>query len=157
MKRTTQLANRFREVMLHGTWIANTNYQQQLSNLDWQTATTQYATLNTVALLAQHIHYYIAGLKQVLEGGPLDIRDKYSFDFPAMESQSQWRRFLQQFFDDAGAFAQLIEQMPEEKLAAPFVEERYGTYERNLEGMIEHCYYHLGQTVLITKLVKARN
>lgn len=43
---------------------------------------------------------------------------------------------------------------PEEKLKEAFVEEKYGTYQRNLEGMIEHSYYHLGQIVLIKELLK---
>ena len=35
-----------------------------------------------------------------------------------------------------------------------FVDEKYGTYLRNIDGMIEHAYYHLGQVVLIKKLLE---
>lgn len=155
MKSTVELANRLRAVVLNGTWIANTNYQHQLTNINWQTATHRYAGLNSVAVLVQHLHYYIAGLKRVLEGGTLDISDRYSFDFPEIASELQWQELLQRFFRDAASLALLIEQMPEQKMAEVFVDERYGTYERNLEGMIEHSYYHLGQVVLILKLLKA--
>ena len=44
--------------------------------------------------------------------------------------------------------------MTEEKLEEIFVDEKYGTYKRNIEGMIEHCYYHLGQISLINKMIK---
>ena len=37
---------------------------------------------------------------------------------------------------------------------AIFVDEKYGSYERNLDVMIEHCYYHLGQVMLIKKLFR---
>jgi uncharacterized damage-inducible protein DinB len=153
MQSTQELANRFREVILNGTWIANTNYKYQLTGLDWQIATTKVGSLNTIALLAQHIHYYINGVRNVLKGGSLDIRDKYSFDFPPIESQEQWEAFLSRFWNDSEEFALLVEQMPEEKLSEAFVDEKYGTYQRNIDGMIEHSYYHLGQITLIKKML----
>lgn len=154
MEDTYQLAKRFREVILDGTWIANTNFKHQLTELSWEIATTKFNSLNTIAVLAQHIHYYINGIMNVLKGGSLDIKDKYSFDFAPIESQEQWEHFLTKFWNEAEEFALMIEQMPEEKLKEAFVEEKYGTYQRNLEGMIEHSYYHLGQIVLIKKLLK---
>lgn len=153
MNRTVALAKRFREVILSGTWIANTNFRHQLEGLDWQIAIAKQGSLNSIALLTQHIHYYIKGVKNVLEGGSLDIKDKYSFDFPPVESQDAWNAILSKFFSDAESFASLVENLPEEKLDAPFVDEKYGTYLRNIDGMIEHSYYHLGQVVLIKKML----
>lgn len=153
MKSTAALANRFREVILNGTWIANTNYKDQLAGLDWKIATTPVGSLNTIALLARHIHYYINGVKTVFKGGSLEIRDQYSFDFPPISSQEEWDSFLTRFFNDAEEFASVLEQLPEEQLGEAFVDEKYGTYQRNLDGMIEHSYYHLGQIVLIKKIL----
>ena len=153
MKRTSAIANRFREVILNGTWVANTNYRQQLTGLNWEMATTKFDSLNTIAVLAQHIHYYISGVKKVFKGGTLDIKDKYSFDFSPIQSQNAWEEFLAKFWKDAEEFASLIEQMPEEKLKEVFVDEKYGTYQRNIDGVIEHSYYHLGQIVLLKKLL----
>ena len=153
MKTSFEIAKRFREVILNGTWVANTNYKHQLTGLDWKIATAKFQSLNTIAILAQHIHYYINGVKNVFKGGSLDIKDKYSFDFPPMHSQDDWENFLTRFWNDAEEFASLIEQMPEEKLNEKFVDEKYGTYQRNIDGMIEHSYYHLGQIVLLKKMV----
>lgn len=150
-----ELANRLREVYLDGTWIANTNYRQQLEKTDWTVAVRQVGSLNSIALLAQHIHYYINGVKQVLEGGSLDLRDQFSFTFPVIENADQWQQFLGRFFKDAEALASLVEQLPAGKLKESFVDPKYGTYERNLEALIEHGYYHLGQVVLICKFLKA--
>ncbi|MEN2487744.1 DUF1572 domain-containing protein [Flavobacterium sp. B11] len=151
MKSATEIANRFREVILDGTWIANTNFKDQLENLDWKIAVSPIKNLNTIAVLAQHIHYYIKGLNEVFKGGTLDIKDKFSFDFPPIHSQEQWNVFLNRFWNDAEEFASLIEQMPDKKLDEVFVDAKYGTYKRNIEAMIEHSYYHLGQIVLIKK------
>ena len=133
MKNQLQLANRFREVILNRIWIANTNFKDQLENLDYKVATAKFQDLNTISVLAQHIHYYIKGIKNVLLGGDLEIRDKFSFDFPPMESQQQWENFLDNFWKDSEEFAGLIETLPEEKLNADFANEKYGTYIRNLD------------------------
>lgn len=151
MNNSQQIAARFREVILNGTWIANTNYKDQLGNLDWEIATQQFHNFNTIAVLSQHIHYYIAGILKVLNGGTLDIKDKFSFDFPEMKSQQDWLNFLSIFWNDSEKFARYVEQMSEDKLYSVFVDEKYGTYQRNIDAMIEHAYYHLGQIVLIKK------
>lgn len=155
MKKTATVASRFREVILNGTWIANTNYKDQLVALDWKIATTEINGLNTIAVLAQHIDYYINGMKNVLQGGMLNIKDKYSFDFAPIQSQNEWEIFLSKFWNNSEEFAFLIEQMNDEKLDQVFVDEKYGTYLRNIDAMIEHSYYHLGQIVLIKKMMLA--
>ena len=116
-------------------------------------ATAQYGSLNSIALLAQHIHYYINGIKNVFLGGNLEIKDKFSFDFKPMESQLEWEVFLNTFWQDSEEFASLIEQMAETKLDEVFIDAKYGSFQRNIDAMIEHSYYHLGQIVLLRKLI----
>jgi len=153
MEKSHQIANRFREVVLNGTWIANTNYKDQLSGLDWKIATTSIQSLNSVAVLAQHIHYYVAGLIAAFKTGSLTIKDQFSFDFPPIESQHEWETFLSKFWLDAEEFASITQQFSEIQMEQPFIDEKYGTLQRNIDGLIEHSYYHLGQIVLIKKMV----
>lgn len=153
MSTTSQLAKRFREVLLDGKWIANTNFKEQLSDVTWEQATTKIDSLNTIAMLTFHVDYYIAGLVNVFEGGDLEIKDKFSFDLPPIESQEQWESLLNKLWQDSEKFANLLEQMPDSKLDEVFVDEKYGTYLRNIDGMIEHAYYHLGQITLIKKMI----
>ncbi|MDG4651868.1 DinB family protein [Chryseobacterium arthrosphaerae] len=154
MSAVSQLSKRFREVLLDGLWIANTNFKDQLSDVSWEQAVIKIDSLNTIAMLTFHIDYYIAGLVQVFEGGDLEIKDKFSFDLPAVKSQEQWESLLNKLWADSENFASLLEQMSDSKLDEVFVDEKYGTYRRNIEGMIEHSYYHLGQITLIRKLLK---
>jgi hypothetical protein len=153
MSLSTQIANRFREVLLNGTWVAGTNFKIQLSDLTWQQAIKKVDSLNTIASLTFHVDYYIAGILSVLEGGPLSIRDKYSFDMPPVKSQEDWEYLLKKLWRDAEKFANMIELMTDDKLNEVFSDKKYGTYQRNFEGMIEHSYYHLGQIVLIKKML----
>ncbi len=153
MESPKQLSTRFRDVILNGKWIANTNFKDQLTQVTWQQANQKVGSLNTLAALAYHINYYIAGVLNVFKGGELEIRDKYSFDLPEIQSQADWENLLNDFWSNAEKFAGHIESMSEEKLEEVFVKEAYGTYRRNIEGMIEHCYYHLGQVSLIRKMI----
>ena len=154
MKSSVQLANRFREVILDGKWIANTNLRDQLSDMTLEEALTKVGNLNTIASLIFHINYYISGVLNVLEGGDLEIRDKYSFDIPTMKSEEDWSELIHKLWINAEGFAGQVECMPEERLDEVFVDKKYGDYRRNIEGMIEHSYYHLGQITLIKKLLR---
>jgi hypothetical protein len=60
---------------------------------------------------------------------------------------------LNKTWEEAENFATLIEQLPESRLWETFTDEKYGHYYRNIHGIIEHTHYHLGQIVLIKKLL----
>lgn len=154
MTQAQKIAARYREVLLDGKWVANTNYKEQLSDLSWQEATRKIGDLNTIAALTFHVGYYIDGLARVLEGGPLDIRDKFSYDFDPITNQEEWDQLRNKLYADTERYTALIAQLSDEKLESGFVKEDYGTYRRNLEAILEHSYYHLGQIVLLKKMVK---
>ena len=153
MTRNITIANRLREVLLNGHWIANTNYKEQIQSVNWQQATQKVDSLNTIAALTYHINYYLAGLFNAFENGRLDISDKYSFDLPAINSEIEWSKLVSEFLTNSEKFADKIEKMDEKIFDLPFIDERYGTFLRNIEGVIEHSYYHLGQISLIKKMI----
>lgn len=147
-----QIAKFFRDAHWGGNWTS-VNLKESLSGLTWKQATTQVYSFNTIAILVFHMNYYVRAVSKVLQGGPLDAKDKYSFDLPPILSQEDWEKLVDKTFVDAENFAVLIEGLPESKLGEIFVDEKYGNYYRNLHGIIEHMHYHLGQIVLIKKMV----
>lgn len=152
MNLPTQIAKHLREVHFGGNWTAS-NLKDHLVGLTWQQATTQVYSFNTIALLVYHMNYYIRAVSKVLQGESLDASDKYSFNLPPIESQDDWENLLDKTWADAENFASLIEQLPENTLWEDFSDNKYGNYYRNLHGIIEHTHYHLGQIVLIKKIV----
>ena len=154
MKLNEYLANRLKEVFTEGKWVAGTNFKDQIFDLDWKIAIQKVENFNTIADLTFHIHYYIAGVTKVLEGGSLDIKDKFSFDSPPIKSKQDWVNLVNKFLSDSEKFISLVENMTDEKLMSNFVDEKYGTYYRNIDAMIEHTYYHLGQILLIKKRIE---
>lgn len=153
METPNQLAKRFKAVILDGKIVAFTNYKELLSDINWQQATQKISSLNTIAALTFHVNYYVEGVNHFFENGSLEIRDKYSFDAPTITSQEDWEALRSRLFDNAITFANHVEGFTNEQLAATFVKAAYGTYRSNIETMIEHCYYHLGQVSLIKKMV----
>ena len=152
MTRNEALATRLKEVLLNGKWIANTNYKEQLAGVGWQQACQRVGELNSIAMLTYHVNYYLGGLITVFDGGELTIRDRYSFDMPEIKSDADWNALVDMFLNNAERITEQIRQMPDALLDQPFVDEKYGSHERNIAAIIEHCYYHLGQITLIRKL-----
>ncbi len=157
MENTAQLASRIREVMLHGQWVAQTNFAQATSDLSWQQAVQKIGSLNTIAALTFHVNYYLAGVLHFFETGNLEIRDKFSFDMPSITDQDGWEKLREELLNTSERFAQHLEGMPQEKLDEIFVDEKYGDYQRNIEAIMEHAYYHLGQVTILRKLIGEGN
>ncbi len=157
MKPSQQLASRFRELFLNGKWITGTNIKSLLSDVSYQQATANILSLNSIYKLTFHINYYLEGVLLVLKGGRLDIKDEFSFDCPEISSEEQWQKLVTALAANAEDFAKHIEALTETQLDAVFVDEKYGSYRRNIEGLIEHTYYHFGQIALIKKIVINKN
>lgn len=152
MNLPAQIAKLFRDVHFGGNWTFS-NLKDNLADVTWQQAITQVYGFNTIATLVYHTNYFVSAVLKVLQGGPLDAKDIYSFDHPPIKSQEDWDKLLAQTWTDAENFASLVEQLPEETLWKDFWDPKYGNYYRNIHGIIEHTHYHLGQIVLIKKIL----
>lgn len=153
MSLTQQIAKHLREVYFGGNWTAS-DFKENLKDVTWQQATTKVYSFNTIATLVYHTNYYVDAILKVLKGDPLDASDRLSFDHPPIQSKEDWEKMLNKTWEDAETLAQLMEQLPEDILLEDFTNKKYGIYYRNLHGMIEHTHYHLGQIVLIRKLIE---
>lgn len=153
MKLNEYLSNRLKEILLDGKWVLGTNFKEQIVSLNWKQATQKVEDYNTIADLTFHIDYYLDGIIKVLKGGTLDIRDKFSFDSPPIKSEQDWKNLVNKFCFDSEEFIELVNKMSNEEIMSDFVDKQYGTYYRNIDVMIEHTYYHLGQILLLKKRI----
>jgi uncharacterized damage-inducible protein DinB len=152
MSTTKQIAKHIRDVHFGGNWTC-VNLKDTLADITWEQATATAYGLNSIAKLLFHINYYISTIVKVLQGGPLDAHDKFSFDCPLIQSQQDWDELRNKAWADAEILAGLTEQLPAEKLTEYFTDQKYGSYFRNLQGVIEHSHYHLGQIAVIKKIL----
>ena len=154
MDRAISLSLRLKELFIDGKWIANTNYTQILADVTWEEAIHKIDSFNTIADLTFHINYYLEGIIQVFQGGTLDIRDQFSFDTPILKNEKDWNTLRSRLHTNANKFIQEVSQLSENQLEKPFTDEKYGSYSRNIEAVLEHSYYHLGQISLLKKRVR---
>lgn len=150
------LARHLRDVHTGGNWTAS-SMRQHLADVTWREAATVVEPLpNTIAVLTYHVHYYVHVLCGVMRGEALAASDEQSFKGPAITDDASWQALVVTVMRDADELADAIERMPPEMLWTTMVDERYGTYYRNIVGTIEHLHYHLGQIVLLKALVRHR-
>ena len=152
MSFAAQLALQFKQLYF-GPSFVGTSLKDALEGVDWEKATKKVDDLNSIAMLVFHINYYISALLKVLKGGPLDAHDKYSYDMSPINSEDDWQELLTKCRKDAEEFISLVEKMTDEELSKPMDTGKYGDWFKNLLIIQEHSNYHLGQIVLIAKML----
>jgi hypothetical protein len=91
---------------------------------------------------------------KVLKGGPLEGTDRDSFNCPPIQSQEDWENLLRKIWQEVEEYTLLSQQVPDDRLDDIFVLEKYGNWYRNLLGIVEHTHYHMGQIVILKKMLQ---
>ncbi len=144
------IAEHIKQVYFGGNWTA-VNLTDTLNGVSWEMATKTVASFHTIAELVFHMNYFVTVMLRVLQGKPLKGNDAESFDCPAINSKEDWETLQKKVFVEVEEFASLVVALPTQQLWELVGDKKYGSYYRNLHGIVEHCHYHLGQIVLIKK------
>jgi hypothetical protein len=89
-----------------------------------------------------------------LQGISPAINERNGFDLPPIKNEDDWKYLIQRCFQSAHDLAEAVKKIPEEKLSELTITE-HSTHYKALHGVAEHAHYHLGQIVLLKKLVKS--
>ena len=152
MKLSVHVAKHFREVHFGENWTG-TSFKEIMEGVTHEQATTKVKDLNTIITLVFHVNYYVAAVLKVFQGEALNAKDELSFDHPILNSEEEWHAFLAKVWKDAEQFAIEVEKLPDDCFDKDFTDKKYGSYYRNITGIIEHTHYHIGQISLIKKLL----
>lgn len=148
-----QLAKHLRDVHFGGNWTT-VNVKTTLADVSWEEAKMNVYGIHSIAALTFHMSYYLGVIRTVLEQGKLVGKDELSWITPSIEHAADWESLQARIWTEAEKTAVLIENLPDEVWGQDFVDSKYGTNYRNIAGIIEHIHYHLGQIVLIKKLIR---
>lgn len=114
------------------------------------------ASPNTIAALLYHITFYNNVIYSRLQGIDPPIGEANGFDVPALNGAQDWERLQADNLASAQQLADAIRKVPDEVLGQPILKDRASSsYYRQLHGVIEHTHYHLGQIVLLKKLIRS--
>ena len=151
-----QTALHLRQVYFGGNWTAS-SIRETLADTTYEEALTKVSSFNTIAVLTNHMSYYIPAVLEVLKGNALVAKDELSFTHPIITNQKEWEVFLDKIWVNVLEFCTKIEELEDTIFFEDMLEKKYGNLFRNLHGIIEHSHYHLGQIVILKKLIREKN
>jgi len=83
-----------------------------------------------------------------------EIDEINGFNVPAIKNEHDWQQLKDAVFASAVNLADAVRNFPEERLNDLTVT-GHSTYYKTLHGITEHAHYHLGQIVMLKKLIGA--
>ena len=148
-----ELSQHFKNVYFGGNWTV-THFQTVLEDLTWKEATYKLKGQNTILTLVYHTHYFNVEGIRMLKHSLFEAKDELSFQTPEIKSAKAWQNFLENVFVTAEALANEIGKLTDEQLLKPLAPQFKKSSFYNLNGILEHLHYHLGQIVILKKLIR---
>jgi glycosyltransferase involved in cell wall biosynthesis len=156
MKITAQIAQHLTDVHDGDNWT-DVNIEQTLADVSFEEAMMRTAaSVNTIATLLHHISFWNRVVAERAAGKVPVIGADNGFAMDPLTSEEEWKALQEDNIRSADELAAAIHLFNEEKLALPILPEHSSAY-KNFQGQVEHVHYHLGQMVMIKKMIRADN
>lgn len=119
-----------------------------------EAAVITQASPNTIASLLHHITFWNRLMIKRMQGIDIYVDEKNGYDAPSIKTEADWQQLQVDNNLSAHELAAAIAGFDENLLPESLVLGGSSAY-KNLQGTVEHVHYHLGQMVIIKKLIKA--
>jgi hypothetical protein len=149
-----QLSKFMLNAYLGKNWV-EIDFKSVLADITLAEANTKIPPLNTIAAIVYHLDYYVTIVLKRLKGDMLRSNADNGFDIQTLSSVQAWRDLQEGFYMRAERFAAFVGLLDEKRLTEDFLDQTYGQNIYNIQGIIEHAYYHLGQIVLLKKMIRS--
>ena len=152
MKITNEIAMHIQDCFNGENWTG-VNIADTLSDVNWQQAQQQTAaSKNTIASLLHHLYYWNGILLQRINGNDPVVPETNGFNVDELKNENDWNELKEKAHQSFIQLANAVKNFPQEKLSSTYAAGK-SSYYKNLQGIIEHAHYHLGQIVILKKLV----
>ncbi|MBN9296380.1 MAG: hypothetical protein J0I41_05175 [Filimonas sp.] len=111
------------------------------------------ASPNSIAMLVHHLTFYSNKVHERLQGIYNAIPASNGFEMPPVKSEKDWKKLKADNLRAANSLANEVKIFPLEQLFE-LTASGSSTYYKNVQGIIEHAHYHLGQMVLLKKIIR---
>ena len=156
MKIAALIAQHIIEVHEGGNWT-EVNIKDTLADVSYKEASlVTKASYNTIAALVHHLSFYNEVVLKRIMGINPRINETNGFDVPAIRNEQEWEQLKKRNLESAYQLADAVKGLPEERLFELTVT-GHSTHYKALHGIAEHAHYHLGQIVLLKKLIRQTN
>lgn len=121
-----------------------------------QAAARPLAQAHTIWELALHIEVYLTAALEPVAGKPLPHIYKTAEDWrtPPDTSPPAWQQTVAQLLRSGNVLADAIERLDPARLTHTVPNRDYDLYYL-LHGVVQHTLYHLGQIVMVKKVLEA--
>jgi len=155
MKNTADQLGQFLINAYLGKNWTEVDFKTVLSDVTLEEANRKIEPLNTIAAIVYHLDYYVTIVLKRLKGEMLPSNANNGFDIETFSSVEAWQGLVEAFYKHAEKFASHVRLMNEDQLLNDFQDKKYGNNIYNIQGTIEHAYYHMGQIVLLKKMIRS--
>ncbi|HEY1869641.1 MAG TPA: DinB family protein [Chitinophagaceae bacterium] len=154
MKITNLIATHVTEVYEGNNWT-DVNIADTIKDISWQQAQQKTAgSSNTIASLLHHLYYWNGIIMQRMKGETPVIPEVNGYDVETLSSEADWIALKERTHQSFVELAESVRSFPEEKLLENYTQSIPSSYYRNMQGIVEHAHYHLGQMVILKKLLQ---
>lgn len=154
MQLTHLLAQHITDVYEGNNWT-DINIAQTIKDINWKQAQQQTeASPNTIASLLHHLYYWNGIILKRMNGETPVIPEENGYDVPFLNNEEQWNTLKEKTHQSFIQLAETVKKFPEEKLFENYAPSIPSSYYRNFQGITEHAHYHLGQIVILKKLIQ---
>jgi uncharacterized damage-inducible protein DinB len=155
MQVTSHIAQHLLDVYTGGNWT-EVSVAETLADLTFEEAIkVTAASPNSIASLVHHLSYWNRIMVQRIDGAKPGIPEVNGFDVGTIANEKEWKALIRDLFVSASELALAIKNVGDARLEEPIVNGLVSTY-KNLQGSVEHIHYHLGQIVILKKLIRAQ-
>lgn len=153
MNITDFIAGQLAEVYNGNNWT-DVSIADTIKDITWQEAQQKTdASSNTIASLLHHLYYWNGILMQRIKGDDPSIPEVNGYDVEELKNENDWDELKNKTHASFMQLADAIKKFSEEKLEETYAEGK-SSYHKNFQGIVEHAYYHLGQVVILKKIIK---
>lgn len=154
MNVSQQISDHLRDSFYGVNWT-EVDLKHTLQDVTVEEALKKVYNLNTIASIVWHINYFIERANFVLEGKEMPAgSQEESLTHPEIKSEEDWEKLQKRLFENADKFSNRVKDLNSDQLFEIFIRPANGNYLRNILGNLEHTYYHLGQIVLLKKILR---
>jgi|SRR5205809_625301 len=149
---TSLIADHIKQVYEGDNWT-DVNITDTIKDISCQQAQQKTeASPNTIASLLHHLYFWNGMMLQRLKGYNPAVPAINGYDVAELKNDNDWDELKEQTHQSFIQLADAVKNFPEEKLYELSPTGKSSNY-KNFQGIAEHAHYHLGQIVILKKLI----
>jgi len=153
MKIAHLVAQHITELFEGGNWTEE-NIKDTLADISWKEAVSvTKASYNTIAALVHHLTFYNQVVLSRVKGNNPVIGETNGFDVPAIKNEHEWDSLKNSCMQSAKDLTDTVDKLTNEEVFG-LTATGHSTNYKTLHGISEHGHYHLGQIILLKKLLR---